>query len=186
MADYGSLQYVAAPDFVPTDPTQRVRVYSSPPRRNDSWEADRPGDIEGGQPQGTRLGSIGPDQGYAFRLVRHIEDQLRLGSVRRDDAVAGCVAIAMKRSASFGRAPVVHDLTAAFTVFGFFDDNPPAELVSLRERLFAEVRSSHHYSERRDLVDLVPEHVLRQTPDAIAATYAADWQSNLEAPPAAH
>ena len=132
------------------------------------------------------MGSIGPDQGYAFRLVRHIEDQLRLGLVKRDDAVAGGVAVAMKRSAIFGRAPIVHDLTAAFTVFGFFDDNPAAELVALRQQLFAEVRSSHHYSERRELVDLVPEHVLRQSPEAIASTYASNWRDNLETLPAAH
>lgn len=164
---------------MPTDPTQRVRAYSSPPRRNDSWEADRPGDLGGAQPSGSRLGSIGPDQGYAFRLVRHLEELLTLGRVKRDDAVAGCVAVAMKRSALFGRAPVVHDLTVAFTVFGFFDENPPAELSALRQQLFAEVRSSHHYSERRDLVDLVPESVLRGTPDQVAQTYATDWRANL-------
>lgn len=170
---------MAAPDFVPTDPTQRVRTYSSPPRRKDPWIADRPGDLDGGQPHGARLGSIGPDQGYAFRLVRHLEDRLHLGDVSRDDAIAGCVSVAMKRAALFGRAPVVHDLTAAFTLFGFLDDNPPADLVELRESLFAEIHSSHHYAERRDLVDLVPDSVLRQSHGAIAATYAANWRSNL-------
>jgi len=170
---------VAAPDFVPTDPTQRVRAYSSPPRRADSWEADRAGDLPGGQPSGSHLGSVGPDQGYAFRLARHFDDRLRLGRVRRDDAVAGCVAVAMKRSAVFGRAPVIHDLTVAFTVFGFLDESPAVELVVWRERLFAEVRSSHHYSERRDLVDLVPTDVLRHSPDAVAKTYAANWRNNF-------
>ena len=141
--------------------------------------ADRPGDLAGAQPQGARLGSIGPDQGYAFRLVRQLEAQLHLGWVNHDDAVAGCVAVAMKRSALFGRAPVIHDLTAAFTVFGFLDDDPPPGLVELREALFAEVHSSHHYAERRDLVDLVPAEVLRQSPGAIVAAYRSDWRSNL-------
>ena len=165
---------------MPTDPKQRVRAYSSPPRRNDAWEANRPGDLEGGQPRGQRLGNIGPDQGYAFTLVREIEEHLHLGGVNRDDAVAGCVAVATKRSSLFGRAPVVHDVMVAFSVFGFLDPTPPSELVELRERLFAEVRSSHHYAERRDLVDLVPGHVLRQSPEAIAKTYTTDWRSNLE------
>lgn len=178
---------VAAPDFVPTDPTQRVRAYTSPPRRADAWVADRPGDLEGGQPSGDRLGSIGPDQGYAFRLVRQLEDQLHLGRVGRDDAVAGCVAVAMKRAALFGRAPVIYDLTAAFTLFGFLDDDPPPELVELREALFAEIRSSHHYAERRDLVDLVPADVLQQSPGAIGAAYRSDWRSNFVAElPAVH
>ena len=126
------------------------------------------------------MGSIGPDQGYAFRLVREIEDQLHLGGLDRDDAVAGCVAVAMKRSALYGRAPVVHDVVVAFSIFGFLDPNPDPELVVLRERLFAEVHSSHHYDERRDLVDLVPDHVLRQKPEAVAKSYTTDWRANLQ------
>lgn len=170
---------MAAPDFVPTDPTKRVRSYSSPPRRADAWRADRPGDLSGAQPSGPQLGSPGPDQGYAYRLVRHIEGLLHLGDVARDDAVAGCVAVAMKRAAHFGRAPVVHDLKAAFTVFGFMDPEPPAELVAMREELFAEVRTHHHYSELRELVDMVPVEVLAQTDTAIAVEYGNDWQANL-------
>lgn len=177
---------MAAPDFVPIDPTDRVRTYSSPPRRADAWKADRPGEVRGGQPRGGQLGSVGPDQGYAYRLVRHIEDHLVFGNVQRDDAVAGGVAVAMKRAAAFGRAPIVHDLTAAFTVFGFFDDEPPSELVDLRAGLFAEVRSSHHYTELRHLVDLVPEDVLRLSPDVIASQYMSDWRTNLAAFDATH
>ncbi len=132
-----------------------------------------------GQPRGPRLGNIGPDQGYAYRLVSYVEDHVNLGSVNRDDAVAGCVAIAMKRASLFGRAPIVHDLTAAFTVYGFFDDEPSAELVELRDRLFAEVKSSHHYAELRHLVDLVREDALRRSPEAIAAEYLTGWRGNL-------
>ncbi len=172
---------MAAPDFVPLDPARRVRVYTSPPRRGDAWVADRPGDLGTRQPKGPQLGSMGPDQGYAYRLVRQFDGKLSLGKVSHDDAVAGCVAVAMKRSALFGRAPVIHDLRAAFTLFGFLDPSPPAELVALREELFAEVASPHHYPERRHLVDLVPDAVLAGTPDAIAAAYQADWRSNLAA-----
>ncbi|MEM7339265.1 MAG: hypothetical protein AAF467_11495 [Actinomycetota bacterium] len=167
---------MAAPEYVPTDPTQRVRAYSSPPRRPDAWQADRPGDLTGSQPTGDRLGSVGPDQGYAYTLVRHIEDKLHLGDVQRDDAVAGGVAVAMKRAAGFGRAPIVHDLTAAFTVWGFLDENPPAELVALRNTMFAEVRSPHHYLELREVADAVPAEVLAQPPAKITAAYQDDWR----------
>lgn len=156
-----------------------MRSYTSPPRRGDAWIASRPGDLATRQPKGPRLGSMGPDQGYAYRLVRQFEGKLSLGKVDHDDAVAGCVAVAMKRSALFGRAPVIHDLTAAFTIFGFLDPSPPAELVALREELFAEVASAHHYPERRYLVDLVPDEALARPHDAIAAAYRADWRSNL-------
>lgn len=170
---------MASPDFVPINPSDRVRAYASPPRRNDSWVANRPGDVEGSQPVGPRLGTAGPDQGYAFTLVDLFDDRLVLGSVDHEDAVAGCVAVAMRRSALFGRAPVVHDLTVAFTVFGFLDSSPDPQLVSLREELFAEVKSSHHYSERRELVDLVLENTLRLSHTKVEAQYASDWRSNL-------
>ena len=103
---------MAAPAFVPTDPTETVRKYSSPPRRPGAWKADRPGDLAEGQPRGARLGTQGPDQGYVYKLLGLFDDRLHLGAVNRDDAVAGCCAIAMRRSALFGRGPVVHDLTA--------------------------------------------------------------------------
>lgn len=125
------------------------------------------------------LGRQGPDQGYAYRLVTHLDAELHLGRVNRQDAVAGCVAIATKRSSLFGRAPVVHDLRAAFSVFGFLDPSPPVELVVLREQLFSEVRSNHHYAERRELVDLVPDRALLQSPASISAAYASDWRSNF-------
>ncbi len=167
---------MAAPDHVPTDPTQRVRSYASPPRRNDAWLADRPGDHEGLQPKGAALGSAGPDQGYAYRLVHLFDDRLHLNGVDYDDAVSGCVAVAMKRSALFGRAPVVHDLTAAFTIFGFLDASPSADLAARRASAFAEVKSNHHYFERRHLVDSVSEEALMQSHDAITSQYKKNWR----------
>lgn len=141
--------------------------------------ADRPGDLGGPQPSGTRLGAQGPDQGYALTLVNLFDDRLHLGKVHHEDAVAGCIAVATKRSAFFGRGPVVHDLTAAFTVFGFLDSDPAEELVALRESLFAQVHSPHHYRECRAVADLVPERALHRPHAAVEADYRGDWKSNL-------
>lgn len=170
---------MAAPKFVPTDPTENVRKYASPPRRPGSWIADRPAESPIRQPSGTRIGTQGPDQGYVFKLVRLFEDRLNLGKVTHDDAVAGCCAIAMRRSALFGRAPVVHDLTAAFSMYGFLDETPDADLVSLREAMFPQIKSNHHYVERREVVDMVKEEALVQSHDAIATSYGVDWRRNL-------
>ena len=71
-----SLISVAAPDYVPTRPTDRPRRYESPPRRGNSWSPDRPADLLEGQPAGERLGSQGPDQGYALTLVHQFEGKL--------------------------------------------------------------------------------------------------------------
>ena len=46
-----------------------------------------------------------------------------------DDAVSGCTAVALRRASLYGRAPVIHDLRIAFTIWGFLDAAPPAELV---------------------------------------------------------
>lgn len=127
-------------------------------------------------PEGPALGSTGPDQGYALKLADGFADRVFLAGVEWADAKAGSVALAMKRSSLFGRAPMIHDLTAAFTIFGFLDADPADELVALRRRSFAEVRSNHHYMERRLLVDSVNVEMLRKPHDAIAIQYDADWR----------
>jgi hypothetical protein len=166
---------VAAPEFVPTDPARPARIYKSPPRRPDSWIADRPGELNGPPPSGPALGTAGPDQGYAYKLVRQFDDRLHLLGVHKPDAIAGCVELAMKRSALYGRAPVIHDLTAAFTIWGFLDADPAVDLVNQRSEMFAEIASHHHYFERRKVVDAVREEWLKKPPAAIKEQYDADW-----------
>ena len=50
------------------------------------------------------------------------------------DAIAGCIGVALKRASLFGRAPVLHDLTAALTVWGFLGDAAP-DLIALMNHL---------------------------------------------------
>jgi hypothetical protein len=146
--------------------------------------ADRPGDLADGQPRGERLGAPGPDLGFALKIARTFDDALRLAEGEsHHDVVGGCVAVAMKRSSLFGRAPVVHDLTVAFTVWGFLDDPADAELVAVRRRLFEGVgHAAHHYVELRQVVDAVPDATLRLTPERVAAAHAADWRGLLDLP----
>ena len=171
---------MAAPESVPTSPTA-PKAYQSPPRRSEPWKADRPGEVVNtGQPTGPRLGSPGPDQGYALKLVHQFDGRIHLADGEDiHDVEAGAVAVAMRRSSIFGRAPVIHDLTIAFTVFGFLDKNPPSELVDLRRSLFAEVHIPVHYVEMRTLVDSVREETLRLTPQRVTAGYQGDWRSQL-------
>lgn len=176
---------MAAPEFVPLRPTDRPRTYASPPRRDDEWHAVRPGEIVSttGQPDrdAGRMGSPGPDQGYLLGLVPLLRDELRLteGEHRADVEVGG-VAIALKRASIFGRAPMVHDLRVAYTVWGFLDASAPAELVAERTARFEGVHhTAHHYPELRAVVDAVPEETLRLDPAGAADAHAADWRSLL-------
>jgi hypothetical protein len=115
------------------------------------------------------LGDPGPDQGFAIKLARQVRGRLVLTSAEsEEDALAGTVAIAMRRSALFGRAPSIHDITVALTLWGFLSE-APADLVAIRTQVFAAVASSHHYMERRAIVDAVPEDVLRLDPTSVAA-----------------
>lgn len=169
---------MAAPEYVPVKPMDDVRAYESPPRRPGSWLAVRPGDLAGAQPRGDRLGSPGPDQGYALKLARDVFlPQLHLGGLDVDDAVAGCVAIALARASLFGRAPIAHDLRLAFAVWGFLEAAPPKELAELRTRVFAGASHPHHYGDVRALVDAVPESTLRMPHDAVEAE---DWREVLD------
>ena len=168
---------MAAPEYVPKPATDRPRVYESPPWRDDEWVADRPADLTGRQPIGPRLGYPGPDQGYVYRLARGFEGRLVLTQGEHEaDAVEGCIAVATKRASLFGRAPVVHDLTAAFTIWGFLAEAEP-DLVRLRRPLFREVSHGHTYMQKRRIADLVPIAVLRKPHDQIARQAGSDWRS---------
>jgi hypothetical protein len=173
---------VAAPEYVPQPPIVQVRSYESPPWRPESWRPVRPGDFAAGFERGDRLGSPGPDQGYMYVLARRFTGQLQLAADEREaDAMAGCIAVALKRASLFGRAPVMPDLTAAFTVWGFLGDAPP-DMIDYRQKLFAEIANPHHYAELRRVVDMVPEQVLRMTPERIAAEHRRDWRSLITIP----
>lgn len=163
-------------------PAQQVRSYESPPRRSDSWTPARPADFAGEhrQPTGDLLGNPGPDQGYALKLARLLEPELQLAEGEHaKDALAGIVAVGVKRASVLGRAPVIHDLRVAATLFGFLDAGADPDLVRLRRELFEEVSHFHHYMELRRLVDLVPADVLRLTPDEVQRRYAAGWRDQL-------
>lgn len=160
---------MAAPEYVPTPVEDPARVYQSPPWRPESWLADRPAEIAGRQPLGPRLGDPGPDQGFALRLARQVRGRMVLtGAESEDDVIAGVVAIAIRRSAMFGRAPSIHDITVALTLWGLLSEAPP-ELVAVRTRVFAAVASTHHYMERRAIVDAVPEEMLALDPASVDA-----------------
>ena len=172
---------MAAPKFSPVSPTDNTRSYESPPHVPDSWHPTRPAEIHGFQPEGSRMGYQGPDQGFAIKLANSLKSRLVLQPKEREaDAMRGCLNIALRRASMFSRAPVIHDLTIAFTIWGFFDEHPPAELVALRRQLFEGVGNVvHHYDEGRVLADMIPESTLRMTPEQVANAYPAKWQALL-------
>ncbi len=134
-----------------------------------------------GQPSGELFGSQGPDQGFAIKLAKSFESELQLGTDEHaNDVVAGCVAVALKRASSFGRAPTVHDIRCAFSIFGYLSAADP-ELIAIRQKLFEEVAHPHHYAERRAIVDAVPVEFLRQSHQQILEQ-VDDWRSVLELP----
>lgn len=172
---------MGAPEHVPTDPTAEVRSYASPPRRAGSWLADRPGELSGPQPSGGRLGTPGPDQGYALTLAARFEGRLQLAEGEEEaDALAGGAAIAMKRSGLFGRAPILQDVEAGLVVWGLLDANADPGLVEVRREWFEEVHHAHHYMALRRVVDAVPADLLRQSLDDIEVAYAEGWADCLD------
>lgn len=165
------------PEYVLTglDEQPRRGLGLPPPRR---WKYGRPGEIFGPeQPMGNGFGYPGPDQGYALLLARRFEERIEHSDKEStEDAVAGCVNVGLARAALFGRAPIIHDMTLAYTVWGFLGEAPP-ELVKLREPLFME--ASHHYWDQRAIVDHVPEQTLRLHHDEVRRRFPLEWKALL-------
>jgi len=167
------------PSFVPVVEADQVRrAYQL--QVPEIWTTSRPSELRGTRaPSGTFLGTPGPDQGFALKLARRFEDRLILGAGEQaEDAMVGCTAVAMRRAASFGRAPVIHDLTLAFTLWGFMV-GAPADLVEARGPLFRS--ASHHYQAQRIIADCVHESTLRLTPLQVVEQIQ-NWRSLLELP----
>lgn len=169
---------MAAPRFAPVPPVEPVRYYESPDFVPTGWQPGRPGEIEGRQPAGDRLGYQGPDQGYIITLANRAASRVRVSAGEHvEDALRGCSLIALRRASMYGRAPSVYDLNLALSLWGYLSDAPPADLVAVRKELFIGVGHVHHYKEGRDIADMVPESTLRMTPDEVASGFASNWRT---------
>ena len=168
---------MAAPRFAPSRRGSNPH-YVSPDVVPDAWTTDRPAEIEGLQPTGPSLGYPGPDQGFILKIAERLRPRICTQTGEHiDDAIKGSIGIALRRASMMSRAPVIHDLTIALTIWGWFDTDPPAELVAIRSRVFSGVRNlGHHYGAARTIVDAVPETTLRATPDQISLLYPAQWK----------
>lgn len=163
---------------MPTDPYIPARLEDEPRQETNlapgvklpaanAWRADRPGDLEAGQPSGALLGSPGPNVGYALTLVERIKDRIVVAPHERVEDAMGVIAeIAMKRAALFGRAPVMADIEVARALLGY-DGNVPEDFAEWRVRAVHD--ANHDYVRRRSLIDAVADDVLRLTSSAFAA-----------------
>jgi hypothetical protein len=167
---------VAAPEYVPNTLAQQPRRgLPLPPAR--PWRPQRPGDLGPDQPRGATFGDPGPDQGYALVLERRFDGRLMLtADESEEDAVAGCLGVALRRASRFGRAPIIHDWTVAFTVWGFLGE-APGELVEHRRPRFE--GAAHHYWTQRAIAGAVPESTLRLPHTEVVERFPRDWRALL-------
>ena len=170
---------MAIPKFTPTDPTDVPRVYGSPDFVPEPWKLDRKSEIVGRQPKGDGLGNPGPDQGYVLLLAARVRDRIRVQHGESvDDVIAGSITIALRRASQFGRAPVMADILIALTIWGWLLDNPPLDIVSYRQKLFAGLGNmSHHYAESRVIADMVPETTFRISLEKLTASMPMSWRA---------
>ena len=166
---------MAQPDYVPLSSADRVRPSERlpPPRR---WFQDRPAEVgKPDQPMGGRFGVPGPDQGYGMLLAQQFEERLELAEGERaEDAIPGCLGVALRRAALYGRAPVKADLELAFTLWGLLGD-APEELVEMRKPLFQGTAKA--YLDQRAIVARLKEAALRRTPAEVRERLRSDWGS---------
>src|SRR5580658_3784373 len=115
------------PTFVPISEADQVR-----PARHlhvpGAWTVSRPAEL--GVPtahHGRSVGTPGPDAGFALRLARRFEHDLKLGAGESEhDVLLGTALIAARRAALFGRAPCIYDVQFALALWDFLVDVSPA------------------------------------------------------------
>jgi hypothetical protein len=146
------------------------------------WRADRPGDLVAGQPTGALMGRPGPNVGYAMSLVQRRRDSLQLAPHEHAaDALAVIAELAMKRAASYGRAPIMPDVQIAASLLGYEGD-VDEQFASWRTEVVH--GADHEYGARRAIVDAVPDAVLRLPPKvpALLAEFRNELRQELTSP----
>ena len=157
---------VSTDPYVPTPPDEKPRQKQNfaagvhmPPARG--WRADRPGDDAARPPTGALVGSPGPNVGFALTLARRAGDRVRLEpGEHSEDAIAVVAELAMKRAATFGRAPTAVDVDFALDLLGYIG-SAATEVRAWRPEV---VRGADHsYVVRRRIADAVSSSLLRLT-----------------------
>lgn len=155
------------PTFVPIAEADQVRpaLHMQVPG---TWTTSRPAELVVPEVHGgAMVGTTGPDSGFALRLAKRFEHELKLSEGESEhDVLLGAALVASKRAALFGRAPCIYDVRFALNLWGFLQDESP-ELHATRRAAFSSL--SHDYVAQRELVDSVPEQTLRLSPEEARA-----------------
>lgn len=169
---------MSQPKYVHVTESDEVRPVDRLPASR-PWTQSRVAELtRPGQPKGRMFGSQGPDQGYALHLAELFEHDLVLSpGESQEDAIAGCVEVAMCRSSLYGRAPVKADLEHAFALFGYLG-GAPDDLVATRSVLFNGCVDD--YWARRLITSSVPEATMRLTPAQVRERLG-EWRSLIDA-----
>jgi hypothetical protein len=172
---------------MPTDPYVSPNLEDSPRHKQNlpagiavpppsPWMADRPGEVGPNEPKGRLFGRPGPNIGYALTLVDLQKDSWKLAPHEHLHDVGPVVAeIAMKRAASFGRAPVKADIDVAVALLGY-DGEVDETWATARTELVHD--GGHDYPKRRRLVDAVPDSLARSAL-ADARARAPEWRRTM-------
>lgn len=150
----------------------RSKPDPGPARR---WRPQRPGEIDSPEdlPSGGAFGVVGPDAGYALRLVASRDLKLLPGE-HHHDAAAAVAAIATARAAREGRAPVASDVTAGMIVLGL-DGSTAVDGAVLAERRGWIANVAHDAGKLRRLVADIAVEVLQLPVDQLRERIEAGW-----------
>jgi len=150
----------------------RTKPGPAPARR---WRPQRPADLHtpGQVPSGGAFGTIGPDSGYALKLVGEQEFELLPGE-HHHDAAAAVAAIATARAAREGRAPIADDVTVGLIVLGF-DSNGAGGVPKPSTRPGWIANVGHDAAKLRQIVADVPAAILELKPEELRQKVADGW-----------
>jgi hypothetical protein len=135
----------------------RRTLEPGPPRR---WRPSKPGLVTSPEekPSGGVFGNIGPDHGYALRLISDYELPDEDPDLR--SVVTG---LTMARAAALGRAAVRDDIEVALILCGYGEESPPS-LIERREGWLAAAPHDQRPGQTA-VAEVDPDHLVMKPSD---------------------
>ncbi len=143
------------------------------------WVLDRPGEIAN-DPRAHYFGAVGPDLGYAGRLVSQFLPMINFPTdLERADVLQAGLALGRRRAGLAARGPIEEDLEVAFMLLGVLGDEPGDWSRAAGKIRALIIGAGHNADIATQMAMLIPQDWIALKPDRLRHRFESEGPSAL-------